>query len=95
MPPKVDREDWKSGEQLEFLLFHESSFKLCQDAKKLDRFWLRTFEEWYRRWPLPPPSPALSEKDRSDALLAAQKDKNLVRDSSHLPSPYHANPTLV
>ena len=95
MPPKVDREEWKSGEQLEFLLFHESGFKLCQDAKKLDRFWLRTFEEWYRRWPLPSPSSTLPEKDRSAALLAAQKEKNTVRDSLHLPPLYHTNPILV
>ena len=43
--------NWKTGEQLEFLLENWPRFKRAQDAKKLDQFWERIFADWLTRWP--------------------------------------------
>jgi hypothetical protein len=80
MPPKTPRADWKSGEQLEFLLSQEGSFRRCQDQKTLDHFWPRVFEEWYNRWPIFASS-ALSRRHGTPeaARVMLQKEKNAVR----------------
>ena len=78
---------WKSGEQLEYLLTEEANFKRAQDAKALDPFWSRVFEEWHHRWVLPDPSPALCLKWKTpDALRdAVKKARNKVGDNRPLP----------
>ena len=80
MPPKPSRIEWKSGEQLEFLLSQESSFRRCQDMKTLNHFWPRVFENWYDRWPIVS-TPALSKKYGTPeaARIMVQKETNAVR----------------
>ena len=82
-PPELSGTGWKSGEQLEFLLSHETEYKRLQTEKRLDHFWPRVLEEWYHRWKLPPPSPDMVEKCRTpdDALAKMRKKKTKVRDS--------------
>ena len=94
MAPKSSDKDWKSGEQLEFLLSQESSFKRCQDGKTLGQFWPRVFDVWYSRWPIPTPTTFTREEGSAEgARLMSQKDKNLVRDSFCSLSLYHSNLT--
>lgn len=94
MPPKVAPTDWKSGDQLEFLLSQESSFRRAQDARTLDRFWQKVFDEWYHRWPLPScPTLTHGHNTAETARFMLQKEKNKVRGSCYLLSP-HTDPTL-
>jgi hypothetical protein len=76
MPPKTSGKGWKTGEQLELLLYQWPTFKRCQDSKTLDRFWQHVFDLWYARWPLPLPSALHTETAR----LMSQKAKNTVCD---------------
>ena len=92
MAPKTSNTDWKLGEQLEFLLSRESSFKSCQDNKTLGQFWLRVFDVWYTRWLIPTPTTFTQEQGSPEAAwLMLQKDKNLVRDSFCSLPLYHPN----
>lgn len=84
MPSKPANPGWKTGEQLEFLLSQWKSFKRAQDAKTLDKFWPRVFEEWFTRWPVPSsPSLARSHNSIEEGRLALQKAKNTVRYTLH------------
>ena len=81
MAPKPDRSGWKTGDQLEFLLSHWGSFKRAQDAKGLNRFWAKIFEDWYDRWPVPSSPSLVREYGSIEATrLMLQKEKNTVRD---------------
>lgn len=75
----MPRVQWKSGEQLEFLLSHEAGHKRHQDQQTLDRFWPRVFEQWYDRWPLVA-TPALikKHKTRDAARMMMQNGRNKV-----------------
>ena len=96
MAPKTSDTDWKSGEQLEFLLSRESSFKSCQDNKTLGQFWLRVFDVWYTCWLIPTPTTFTQEQGSPEAArLMLQKDKNLVRDRFRSLPLYHPNLTPV
>ena len=95
-PPKPSRLDWKTEEQRTFLVNRWESFKRAQDAKALDRFWAKLFEDWYTFWPVPS-SPSLVQKYGSieEGHLALQKEKNSVCDSFYPLHPYRTNLTLV
>ena len=92
MPPKPARSDWKTGEQLEFLLSRWEAFKHAQDAGALRRFWPKVSEDWFTRWPIPPsPSLALEYGSIEEGRIMLQNDKKGVRMvffSSH----YHHRP---
>ena len=93
MPPKVARPDWKTGEQLEFLVCRWDKFKRAKDAKTLDHFWSMVWEDWYSRWPVPSSPPLTQEcKTIEEARLMLQKEKNTVRTSSYLLIPHRINP---
>ena len=79
MPPKTSDPGWKTGEQLEFLLSCWKSFKIAQNAKRLDQFWQRVFDEWYSRWPIPSPRASHAGEPPENLRLMAQKEKNAVR----------------
>ena len=80
MPPKPARLDWKTGEQLEFLLSRWETFKCAQDSGALCWFWPKVSEDWFARW-LIPSSPSLVQEYGSieEGRLMLQKDKNAVR----------------
>ena len=81
MPPKPACAGWKTGEQLEFLLYQWPVFKRAQDNKSLDRFWPRVFEDWFKRWPVRSTPTLIKEHGSPEAArLMAQKEKNTVRD---------------
>ncbi|KAF9790754.1 hypothetical protein BJ322DRAFT_1104403 [Thelephora terrestris] len=44
----------KFKEQVEYLVTHYQDFLTHQTAVTLDRFWLRVYEGWYKRWPITP-----------------------------------------
>ena len=96
MPPKTSRGDWKTWEQLQFLLSYWEKYKHAQDAKALDHFWPKVYEDWYLRWPVPS-HPSLVQQYGSieEGRLMLQKDKNTVRDSLYTLHPHHTNPTLA
>ena len=79
MPPKPSNPAWKTGEQLEFLLSNWEGFKHAQNAKKLDHFWQRVFEAWYKRWPITPPPSSHSHEPIENQRLMAQRENNTVR----------------
>lgn len=80
MSPKPADPGWKTGEQLEFLLRRWEDFKRTQNAKTLDKFWPRVFEDWYTNWPISSsPSLALTHGTVEEGRLKLQKAKNTVR----------------
>lgn len=96
MPPKPANPDWKTGEQLEFLLRRWGDFKRAQNAKKLDNFWPRVFEDWYTNWPIPSsPSLALEYGTVEDGRLKLQQAKSTVRLNFYLQHLHRTNQTLV
>jgi hypothetical protein len=110
MPPKTSRSGarsgtgtgsrsrsgWKTGEQLQFLRSRFKGFKHAQDTKTLDRFWSKLLDDWYNSWPIPS-SPSLAREYGTveEARLMLQKEKNAVRDGSHLLHSHHTNLTLA
>ena len=67
------------GEQLEYLLTCWDAFKRAQDAKRLDQFWPKVFEDWYARWPVPSsPSLALRYPSIEEGRVLLQQEKNNV-----------------
>ena len=82
--------NWKTGEQLEFLLENWPRFKQAQDVKKLDQFWERIFAEWHTRWPtVVAPGSSHANEPIKNVRLMLQKEKRTVRGRSHLiPSSY-------
>lgn len=84
---------WKTGEQLEFLLANEQAFKRAQEAKTLDRFWRKVFEEWYHQWEIPSsPSLILEYGSVAEGRVMLQKETNGVR-FNHCSCPRHPNLT--
>lgn len=82
MPPKatVSGSGWKTGEQLEYLLSCWENFKRAQTNKKLDRFWGQTYEEWYKRWPVPSPASWVQDYGSVEAgRFMYRKEKDGVR----------------
>ena len=89
MPPKPAPNDWKTGYQLEFLFGYWPAFKAAQDARTLDTFWKRVFEEWFHEWPVQATVDEIREYGPMDAAIMHQKEKKTVRNSfSHSPSPH-------
>ena len=83
--PKPSDPNWKTGEQLEFLLENWPRFKQAQDAKKLDQFWDRIFAEWHTRWPTTvAPGSFRSREPLENVRLMLQKERRKVRGNSHL-----------
>ena len=96
MPPKPASEDWKTGEQLEFLVPRWKSFKDAQDTKTLANFWPKVFEDWYTKWPVPSSaSLVLKYGTVEEGRLMLQKAKNVVRGSLYTLRSHPANQTLV
>ena len=96
MPPKSTGDNWKTGEQLEFLVPRWQSFRDAQDAKKLANFWPKVFEDWYIKWPVPSsPSLALKYGTVEEGRLVLQKAKNAVRDGFYTPPPHHTDQSLI
>ena len=96
MTPKPSRSDWKTAEQLEFLVNRWEGFKRAQDGKTLDHFWARVFEDWYTFWPIPSsPSLARDYGTIEEGRLMLQKEKNNVRDGFYLLHPHYTSLTLV
>ena len=86
---------WKTGEQLEFLLSREGAFKRAQEAETLERFWQKTFEDWYHQWEIPAsPSLIVRYGSISEGRLALQREKNIVRGSHSPPRLRPTNPTF-
>ena len=81
MPPKPTRTDWKTGDQLEFLFGYWRAFKTAQDAKALEPFWNRVFEEWFHEWPVHVTLDEIREFGPMDAPVMHKKEKKAVRNS--------------
>ena len=96
MPPKPANPNWKTGEQLEFLMSRWDSFKRAQNAKTLDHFWPKVFEDWYTRWPVPSSATLIQEYGTmEEGRLALQSEKNGVRDNSYSLYPHRTNPAFA
>ena len=69
----------KSDDQIEYLMSHWLDFKAHQAAGTLDRFWLRVFDGWYKKWPIPPTPASIEEHGSSpDAASDLQSKTNGV-----------------
>jgi hypothetical protein len=64
----------KSKEQVDYLVTHYQDFLTHQTAVTLDRFWLRVYEGWYKRWPITP-TPGATKGSAGDA----RTENNQVR----------------
>jgi len=78
---------WKTGEQLEFLLANEPSYKRCQANKTLDLFWQRVFDSWYTQWPIVPTATLTRAHGFLEATKMAKKSRDKVCD------PFRAAPS--
>jgi hypothetical protein len=77
--------NWKTGEQLEYLLENWPRFKQAQDGGKLDRFWQRIFAEWHTRWPTTvTPGSSYANEPPENVRLMLQSEKKKVRGNSRL-----------
>lgn len=93
-PPKTPapRSDWKTEEQLEFLLAYWEKFKRAQDNKALDSFWPKVYEDWYTRWPISSSaSLVLKYGSIQEGRLMLQKDKNAVSNTLYTLHPHRTN----
>jgi hypothetical protein len=70
---KKERRGWTTEEQYSYLSSHISSYTAAQASKRTGDIWPTLFEEWFRRWPLGPPTQrdinaGKSEDDRIKAM---------------------------
>lgn len=82
-PSKSSRVAWKQGDQLEYMLSHWESFVTNQNEKKLDRFWPRVYDGWYKKWPITPSLESIGKYgSRENAILALRSENNNVSITS-------------
>ena len=86
---KPSKNDWKTEEQVEYMLSHWSGYIAHQASKSLPRFWPRVCDGWYQRWPITP-TPEMIEKHGSstDAKLVLRKELNGVSTTEKKLIPY-------
>ena len=83
--PKPSKNDWKTEEQVEYMLSHWSGYIAHQATKSLVRFWPRVYEGWYKRWAVTLP-PEMIRKHGSTAAAdkAFRTDNNEVSTTKKL-----------
>ena len=71
--PKVSRQAWKTGEQLEWMLSKFDGFLRHQTDKCLEDFWTPIFHSWHAKWPITPTAESIEEHGSVDNANAAHR----------------------
>ena len=76
---------WTNKEQYDWLSIHIKDFATTQEAKgsAMLRFFSKVYEDWFKEFPCPQPTPKQLEKAKGDPETAKALAMKGMKDVSH------------